>query len=168
MTLNLLRSLAFPTLGSCGRTELHGQSLPSSTLLSWTLLPSLPSPRQDPSPSSPGAEPLSHPPQLDGVSHFPRQIQATFQRPRQDVPRHHFGFIPKGPNSLQVSRTTQKNRASSTIVISVSSLLLLLLTSISISTFQFAKYWHVRSSHLIRDTITLQFINRQAESQGGE
>lgn len=49
-----------------------------------------------------GAETGSQPHQPHGASRFPRKTQAT-SGPKQDVPRLHFGFIPKGPNSLPVS-----------------------------------------------------------------
>lgn len=94
-----------------GRTEPHGQSpwflLHQLSFLGPTPFPSFP--QRDPSPSSPGARPLSHPPLRDRASHFPRQIQATFQRPRQDVPRRLSGLIPKEPILLQDRGATQKN-----------------------------------------------------------
>lgn len=97
LILSLLCLPPFPTLGSCGQdraAQPEPSIPPSSTLLPSTLLPFLSFPRQEPSPPSPGAGPLSHPPQLDGASHFPRRIQATLQKPRQNIL---LVLYPKGP-----------------------------------------------------------------------
>lgn len=91
-----ISSSAFSTSSSQG---CRAKALPIPQFNSFPDIPSL-FPRQHchthPH-SSPGAEPGSQPP----WPHFPRTTQTT-SGPKQDVPRLHFRFIPKGPNSLPV------------------------------------------------------------------